>query len=180
MSIARSAIAALTLGASLSGVAGAAGWEVGGAVGGAFGEDAGIARLTVGQRLPAWQPTDAWPALAPRWEAGVDGWTPLNGTGGHTTAAVTVRAALAAPLTDDGRCYVEAGTGLMLIEDRTVVGDLDWGSALQFDSHLGVGLRLGAARQWTVAAEVHHASNGSLSEINPGMDFALLALRYGL
>ena len=48
--------------------------------------------------------------------------------------------------------------------------------ALQFGSHVGMGLRLGAPRQASVGVALQHLSNAGIKQPNGGINFYLLTI----
>lgn len=76
-----------------------------------------------------------------------------------------------------GRPYLEAGLGVHLIS-KVHIGHRNLGSALQFGSHAGLGLRFGCDEQWDVAWRIEHLSNGGLKEPNTGINFTMIRIGY--
>lgn len=152
--------------------------EYGGGIGRGAGEDVAMLRLGVGGQLAAFALGESDRTLQPRWEAIADVWEPVAGADGDTLAAAGLRGALATPFPGLGRGYLEVGSGVLLLTDHDIVDGLDLGTRFQFDSHLGIGLYLDAARRWSLAYEFHHASNAGIDDVNPGINFHLMTLRY--
>jgi hypothetical protein len=76
-----------------------------------------------------------------------------------------------------GRPYLEAGLGVHLLS-KVHIGPRDLGSALQFGTHAGFGLRFGSHEQWDVAWRYEHLSNAGLKEPNPGINFGMVRFGY--
>jgi hypothetical protein len=72
--------------------------------------------------------------------------------------------------------YLEAGIGAYLLS-HTINNDTNrLPSALQFGSHVGMGLRLGAPRQASVGVALQHLSNAGIKQPNGGINFYLLTI----
>jgi hypothetical protein len=81
---------------------------------------------------------------------------------------------------ETGIGYVEAGIGAYLLS-HTINNDTNrLPSALQFGSHVGMGLRLGATRRASVGLALQHLSNAGIKRPNGGINFFLLTLGYEL
>jgi hypothetical protein len=79
-----------------------------------------------------------------------------------------------------GQGYLEAGIGAYLLS-HTINNDTNrLPSALQFGSHLGTGLRLGATRQASVGVALQHLSNAGIKQPNGGINFYLLTIGFQL
>lgn len=76
-----------------------------------------------------------------------------------------------------GRPYLEAGLGVHLLS-KVHIGPRDLGSALQFGTHAGFGLRFGSHEQWDIAYRYEHLSNAGLKEPNPGINFGMVRFGY--
>lgn len=76
-----------------------------------------------------------------------------------------------------GRPYMEAGLGVHLLS-KVHIGPRDLGSALQFGTHVGFGLRFGSHEQWDIAYRYEHLSNAGLKEPNPGINFGMVRFGY--
>ncbi|WP_435101795.1 acyloxyacyl hydrolase [Arhodomonas sp. AD133] len=123
---------------------------------------------------PGWR-TDSL-TVTPQWELAVARWEPSSGERGDAMGSVSLRLVLR--IASGGPWFAEAGTGPMYISDRETVDGEDWGLRLEFDSHVGVGAYLDHSRQWALSYQIHHASNASLGDVNPGVDYHLLALAW--
>lgn len=113
-----------------------------------------------------------WDSLL--WELNATRWNPQGGGAREVTYSLGVRASLRHPLGGSGRTFVEAGVGPMWIESPRLREDFDLGDNVLFNPHIGIGRVLGPARTHELAASVHHASNGDLEGVNPGIDFFLI------
>ena len=72
--------------------------------------------------------------------------------------------------------YLEAGIGAYLLS-HTINNDTNrLPSALQFGSHVGMGLWLGAPRQASVGVAFQHLSNAGIKQPNGGINFYLLTI----
>lgn len=78
---------------------------------------------------------------------------------------------------DWGRPYLEGGFGAHLLS-KVHIGTRDLGSAFQFGTHVGFGIRFGHAEQWDMAWRFEHLSNGGLKQPNPGINFSMIRFGY--
>jgi hypothetical protein len=76
--------------------------------------------------------------------------------------------------------FLEAGFGGHLLSHARINEDRELGSVLEFGSTGAAGIAFGAARQWELAAYVHHVSNARLAPPNDGLTYFGIALRYGV
>ncbi len=73
--------------------------------------------------------------------------------------------------------FSEIGIGAHLLSETTLGGhDLD--SALQFASHVGVGLGFGGKGRYELAYRFQHLSNADIGDDNDGVDLHLLKFAY--
>ena len=117
-------------------------------------------------------------SLIPLWEVSVTTWQPISGQDGDGNGMISgsLRLLMQIPLTARERTFIEFGTGPMVISKREVADELDWGSNLQFDSHIGFGTFLDKEKRFHVVYRLQHASNASISDINPGLNFHMIQL----
>jgi hypothetical protein len=73
--------------------------------------------------------------------------------------------------------FSEIGIGAHLLSE-TRLGGHDLDTALQFGSHLGVGLGFGDKGRYEVAYRFQHLSNADLGDDNDGVDFHLVKFAY--
>lgn len=71
--------------------------------------------------------------------------------------------------------YAEAGIGLHLI-GPTSIGDRSFSNALQFGSHIGMGVRFGEQGKYDLGYRYQHISNGSLDSPNNGIELHNLSI----
>lgn len=64
----------------------------------------------------------------------------------------------------------------MALMSRTKINGLDFGTALQFISHLGLSWRMG--EHFEVGYQYQHMSNGGMNNSNPGLNMHVLRLNY--
>jgi hypothetical protein len=81
---------------------------------------------------------------------------------------------------DRGRGYLEAGIGTYFLSRTIRNQTTSLPSELQFGSHVGAGLRLGARGQAAVGIAFQHLSNAGIKEPNGGIDFVLLTASFQL
>lgn len=75
---------------------------------------------------------------------------------------------------ESARAYFEAGFGAYLLSHTINNDTTHLPSALQFGSHVGAGLRLGARGRTAVGIAFQHLSNGGIQQPNGGIDFLFL------
>jgi hypothetical protein len=73
--------------------------------------------------------------------------------------------------------FSEIGIGAHLLSE-TEIGGHDLDTALQFGSHLGIGLGFGDKGRYEVTYRYQHLSNTDLGDDNDGVDFHLLKFAY--
>ncbi len=76
-----------------------------------------------------------------------------------------------------GRPFMEAGLGAHLLS-KIHIRSRNLGSAFQFGTHVGLGIRFGSNEQWELAWRVEHLSNGDLAQPNPGINFSMVRFGY--
>ncbi len=74
--------------------------------------------------------------------------------------------------------YVELGLGLHLLSKTSVGLERKFGSAVQFGSHLGVGLRFGDKGRYDLSYRYQHLSNAGIKAPNQGINYHLLRMQY--
>lgn len=65
--------------------------------------------------------------------------------------------------------FMDLGLSPTII-DGSSYGDRDFGTSFNFTSHIGFGLRFGQKRNHLVKLRYQHISNGSIDEVNPGVN----------
>ncbi len=65
--------------------------------------------------------------------------------------------------------FMDLGLSPTIIDGSTY-GDQDFGTSFNFTSHIALGLRFGRTRNHVVKLRYQHISNGSLDEVNPGVN----------
>ncbi len=75
------------------------------------------------------------------------------------------------------RPYLEGGLGIHLLS-RIHIGTRNLGSAFQFGTHAGLGVRFGSNEQYDLAWRIEHLSNAGLREPNPGINFTMVRVGY--
>lgn len=73
--------------------------------------------------------------------------------------------------------YFDVGVGVYLFS-VSHLEDHEFGSNFQFSDRLGVGMFMGARKQWGLGYKFQHYSNGSTRVPNTGINFHLLTLSY--
>lgn len=142
--------------------------------GSAPARDVNLVRVAVAS---AWRPREGprlGPWHGPLWELNVTRWDPHGNDSRPARYSIGARASLRLPLEPAARTFLEAGTGPLWIDESRLLEAFDIGGEIHFNTHVGIGRVLGAARTHELAASVHHVSNADLESINPGIDFALL------
>lgn len=81
---------------------------------------------------------------------------------------------------DDGRSrwFFDTGVGATLANHRYVTLDKAFSTRLNFATHLGIGVLLGAQRRHELQLRLEHVSNAGIKKPNPGANF--LQMRYAL
>ncbi len=75
--------------------------------------------------------------------------------------------------------FLEGGfIGLHLISPTFIYDTRKFGSAFQFGTHLGFGVRVGARHQVDVGYYFQHLSNGEIKQPNNGINFNELHINY--
>ena len=75
---------------------------------------------------------------------------------------------------DFARTYVEAGIGVYLLSHTINNDTTQMSTSLEFGSHVGAGLRLGAQGETRVGIAVQHLSNAGIKQPNGGVNFVLV------
>ena len=109
------------------------------------------------------------------WQLAVDSWQPHNAHG-RGLQAVSLRAILQRRLSVTGAPLIEVGTGPLYLTRTRSLNNLNWGTHLQFDTHLGITKEFGEERKFTIRYSLHHASNAGLDDTNPGVNFQMLQM----
>lgn len=79
------------------------------------------------------------------------------------------------------RSYVEAGFGVYLLSHTVNNDTTSLPTSLQFGSHVGAGLRIGASGEAaTLGIALQHLSNAGIKQPNGGVNFVLVTLRFPL
>lgn len=73
--------------------------------------------------------------------------------------------------------FSEIGIGAHLLSD-TRLGGRDLDTALQYSSHVGIGLGFGGKGRYELAYRYQHTSSADLGDDNDGIDFHLLKFAY--
>ena len=125
--------------------------------------------------------TDGTWHLGGYWEAGASHWRGDESPDGNdsiTEVGVTPVFRLQPHAPSGGiRPYLELGIGAHLFSARSL-GDKEFGTALNFGSHLGAGVRFGAREQFELDYRFQHLSNAGLEDPNLGINFHLLRFTY--
>lgn len=131
----------------------------------AYGDDFGPRwRMGALEIVPAWQLAGGHSARVGELSDSRDGFWELA-----ARLVFTVQADAQSPV------FFQVGTGPEYITAK-VIGTTNLGNRLEFRSHVGIGLRFGRERRYFLLGSLQHASNGGLSDINPGINYATLAL----
>ena len=116
------------------------------------------------------------------WELGLAAWDGDTNQGRHENLyelSLTSVLRLQPKVSGAWTPYVEGGVGVHLLS-HTSVDQRDFGTALQFGSLIGTGLRFGDQNRFEIGYRYQHVSNASLNSDNDGMDFHMLRLAYYL
>jgi len=116
--------------------------------------------------------SEPWEA---KWQLAVDSWRPHNANGSGLQA-VSLRAIVTRRLSASGHTWIEVGTGPLYFDRTRSLSRLNWGTHLQFDSHVGVAREFGPDYRYSFHYALHHASNGGLDSINPGVNFQMIEI----
>lgn len=73
------------------------------------------------------------------------------------------------------RPFLEMGIGLHYLTEKRV-SVKNFSTNFQFGDHIGIGLEFGKKRDYRVAYQFQHLSNGGIESPNPGINFHLLSL----
>ena len=65
--------------------------------------------------------------------------------------------------------FMDLGLSPTIIDGSTY-GDREFGTSFNFTSHIALGIRFGRTRNHVVKLRYQHISNGSLDEVNPGVN----------
>ena len=74
------------------------------------------------------------------------------------------------------RFFIEAGIGAHLLSHTSPYRGRDFSTAFQFGDLIGIGWRLGQARDYELALRLEHFSNASIKQPNQGIEFLQLRL----
>jgi len=74
--------------------------------------------------------------------------------------------------------YLEAGIGAHLLSRTSLNGERKFGTAFQFGSHLGVGIRFGPRHAYDLTYRFRHLSNASIRSPNNGINFSEIRFGY--
>jgi hypothetical protein len=74
--------------------------------------------------------------------------------------------------------YAEAAIGFHLISPTFINANRKFGSAFQFGDHVGFGIRLGERYQYDLGYRYQHFSNGSIKQLNQGINFNQIRFTY--
>jgi hypothetical protein len=82
---------------------------------------------------------------------------------------------------DSARSYVEAGFGVYLLSHTINNDTTHLPTSLQFGSHVGAGLRIGAwGEAATLGIALQHLSNAGIKQPNGGVNFVLVTMSFPL
>ncbi len=73
------------------------------------------------------------------------------------------------------RPFLEMGIGLHYLTEKRV-SIKNFSTNFQFGDHIGIGLEFGKKRDYRLAYQFQHLSNGGIESPNPGINFHLLSL----
>ncbi|GIZ52866.1 acyloxyacyl hydrolase [Noviherbaspirillum aridicola] len=73
--------------------------------------------------------------------------------------------------------YIEAGIGANLLSERYDNDGKRFSTRFQFGDHVGLGYVF--ANNLDLGLKIQHFSNAGIKKPNPGVDFAIIQLRYG-
>lgn len=136
---------------------------------------------TVGATLPwrAWRMPLWGGELRGHWDIYLSRWS-FDGIAGHDGSLVLGVTPTLRLRPHEGRAawFWEVGIGGTLASHRYRTAEREFSTRLNFASHLGLGLHLGAQRRHELLLRMQHVSNAGLKEPNPGLNF--LQLRYAL
>jgi len=103
---------------------------------------------------------------------GVSHWTATQEKAYHLSTNLMIRSQdKTSPM---GHMFVEAGFGPHLISRPGGTSRL--GTAFEFNSFLGLGLRLN--KNWAIISRIRHLSNAGITESNSGVNMVMFQLHY--
>lgn len=74
--------------------------------------------------------------------------------------------------------YLEGAIGFHLLSKTRINAKREFGSAFQFGTHVGAGIRFGDRRQFDLGYRYQHLSNGGIKNPNDGINFNQLRFAY--
>lgn len=137
--------------------------------------------MTLGGTLPwnGWHRTVWGSDVRGYWDIYISQWAGDGQTGRTHTTLLGVTPSFRLTLGDGhSRWFLDAGVGATLASPRYVTRYKEFSTRLNFATHMGVGVVLGAQRQHELQLRLEHVSNASIKKPNPGENF--LQLRYAL
>lgn len=127
-----------------------------------------------------WFTDGAW-YLGGYWEAALGHWRGDESDAGNstiTTVGVTPVFRLQPHAAVNGmRPFLELGVGPHFLSDQSI-GDKEFGTSLNFGSHLGIGALFGDRGQYELSYRFQHLSNAGIERPNPGINFHLVRFSY--
>tara|TARA_B100000686_G_C16594429_1_gene865188 strand:+ start:37 stop:594 length:558 start_codon:yes stop_codon:yes gene_type:complete len=126
-----------------------------------------------------WLATQKW-QLESYLEAGVSYWDGEKGTSGHKDLfdfSITPIARLQRTQSATIWPFVEVGFGVH-IHTADGIGDENFDIPFAFGTHIGMGFRIGANRNYEIMYKFRHLSNADIGDDNPGINFHNLQFGY--
>ena len=126
-----------------------------------------------------WMEGEKW-RLQTYLETGVSYWDGEAGTSGHKDLfdfSLTPVARLQRMQNTGIWPFVEVGLG-MHIHTEDGIGDENFDIPFAFGTHVGMGFRIGANRNYEILYRFRHLSNADIGDENPGINFHSLQFGY--
>lgn len=127
-----------------------------------------------------WLETGNW-HVAGHWDVAVARWfndEPLRPSSGLWDLSVTPVLRLQQTVRSAFSPYLEIGVGAHLLSETSVSPDRRFSTALQFGSHIGVGVRFGPHHEYDLGYRFRHLSNAGIKQPNDGIEFHEVRLGY--
>jgi opacity protein-like surface antigen len=127
-----------------------------------------------------WLETGNW-HVAGHWDVAVARWfndEPLRASSGLWDFSVTPVLRLQQTVRSEFSPYLEIGVGAHLLSETSISPERRFSTALQFGSHIGVGVRFGHQHEYDLSYRFRHLSNAGIKQPNDGIEFHEVRLGY--
>jgi opacity protein-like surface antigen len=127
-----------------------------------------------------WLETGNW-HVAGHWDVAVARWfndEPLRTSSGPWDFSVTPVLRLQQTVRSEFSPYLEIGVGAHLLSETSISPERRFSTALQFGSHIGVGVRFGPHHEYDLSYRFRHLSNAGIKQPNDGIEFHEVRLGY--